>query len=513
MANDRLPMNKIRDVLREMLDRGRSVRQTASTVGVSVGAVSKIVKRAKVAELSWASIDLLDDAELERRICPAPVSPLVTRPRPDPVYMHTELRRPGVTLELLHVEYLERHPGGLQYTAFADVYRKWRGQLGATMRQRHVAGEKCFVDFSGKKFIYFDRDSGEAIEAEMFVAVLGASNYSYVEAVATQRVADFIGAHQRALDYFEGVPQMLVPDQLKSAVTRSCRYEPDIQRTYADFAGHYRCAIVPARPLKPRDKAKVEVGVQIAQRWVLARLRNEQFFSLEELNVRVRELMADLNRRPMRKLGGVSRRELFERLDRPALQALPSTAFEVFEWRYVTVNMDYHVELDKHWYSVPYQLLRKELDARMTARTVELFYRGARVAAHARSSQPHQHTTCPSHMPQGHRKMSLGLEGVMAWAATVGPMAEAMVARVVAHNFIPEQGWRSARGLQRLGETYGNERMEQACARALRFGARSYKSIEQMLKHGRDRLPLPDDEAATDLAIQHENVRGPDYYN
>jgi transposase len=450
---------------------------------------------------------------LEERLYGRRTAPTHDRPRPDPVYIHKELRRTGVTLEVLHLEYLEEHPDGLQYTAFCETYRRWLRTAGVVMRQQHKAGEKMFVDFSGKKPSYIDPSTGERIDVELFVAVLGASNCTYAEATATQKVRDFVGAHVRAYAYFQGVPAITVPDQLKAGVMRSCRYEPAIQRTYAEMAQHFGTAIVPARPYRPRDKAKVEVAVQIAQRWILARLRNETFFSLAALNTRIWELLEDLNARPMRKLGGASRRELFERYDRPALRSLPATTYELREWDRVRVNLDYHVEIEKHWYSAPYVLVHELLWACKTPNTVELFHRGQRVASHLRSWVLYGHTTDKAHMPDAHRHHSAGVDGVIGWATSVGPMTEALVRRLLESNPVPEMGWRSARGLQRVGERYGAERTELACTRALRFGARSYKPVEKILSLGRESVPLPGEEPPDPAVIEHSNVRGPSYYH
>jgi len=514
MATERLPMRKTREVLRLRWQLGLTVRQVARSLGISVGVVSKAAGRAKRAGLRWPDVEALSDVELERRLYPEPVVLAQSdRPRPDPVQIHLELRRREVTLELLHLEYLEQHPNGFRYTAFCDTYRRWLAKRNVTMRQVHKAGEKCFVDYSGRRPSYIDPQTGEQVDVELFVAVLGASNYTYAEATATQQVGDFVAAHVRAFAYFGGVPEIVVPDQLKSAVVLACRYEPGIQRTYAELARHYGTAIVPARPHKPRDKAKVEVAVQIVQRWILARLRRETFFSLETLNARIRTLLEELNARPMKKLGGATRRELFERFDRPALRPLPSARFEFAEWKQVTVNLDYHAEVDKHWYSAPYVLVHEELWARATATTVEIFHRGQRVAAHLRSLVPYKHTTEPAHMPEAHRRHSAGVDAVLAWGASVGPMTEAMVRRLIDANPVREQGWRSARGLQRIGEKYGADRIELACTRALKLGARSYKPVANILALGRESLPLPGEEDEERAAIVHENVRGPDYYH
>ena len=332
-----------------------------------------------------------------------PTPPTHHRAVPDCASLHAERRKPGVTLELLHLEYLEQHPDGYRYTQFCEVYRRWLRRRGLSMRQVHRAGDKCFVDYAGTKPRIIEA-TGEVIEAELFVAVLGASNYTYAEATRTQQVQDWIASHQRAFQFFGGVTAATVPDQLKSGVVIPCRYEPGVQRTYDEFAQHYGTVLLPARPGKPRDKAKVEAGVLVATRWILARLRHETFFSLAALKARIAELLADLNARPMR-LYRASRRDLFERLDQPALRPLPAEAFVYSDGKIgARVNIDYHIELHGHYYSVPYALLYEHVDACLTATTVEIFHRGQRIAAHRRSPGRGHHTTDPAHMPKAHQR-------------------------------------------------------------------------------------------------------------
>jgi len=504
-------MSKTREILRLRWELGRSVREASRATGASSGVVSKTESRARRTGLDWAGVEALDDVQLERRLYGgAPHSRGPERPEPDLVWIDTELRRVGVTLELLHLEYLREHPDGYRYTAFCDMYRRWRGRRGLTMRQQHKAGEKTFVDYSGKRPSIVDAATGEVLDVELFVAVLGASNLTYAEATRTQRIGDFVRSHVHAFEYFGGASKITIPDQLKSAVRVPCRYEPTIARTYAEFGRHYGTAIVPARPGKPRDKAKVEVAVQIAQRWILARLRNETFFSLETLNARIAELLEELNGRPMKKLGGITRRALFERIERRTLLVLPKERFVVSEWKRATVNIDYHISLCDHFYSVPYTLVREEVEGRLTAMTVEIFHRGRRVASHVRSYVKFRFTTDPAHMPEAHRKHFAGADSVIAWAATIGPMTEAMVRRILDANIVREHGWRSAKGLQRLAKKYGEARTEAACAHAIHFGARSYKPVERLLKLGREQLELPE---TTSNSIAHENVRGPGYYH
>ncbi len=510
---ERLPMSKTREILRLSWALGLSVREVARATSASTGVVSKTANRAKNAGLSWADVEALDDAELERRLYGGPKFTRVDRAEPDPVWIHRELRRAGVTLELLHLEYLAAHPDGYRYTAFCERYRTWHARQGIVMRQVHQAGEKGFVDYSGKKPRFYDPLTGEEIEVELFVAVLGASNYTFATTTRTQRVADFVSSHVKAYEYFGGVPRITVPDQLRSAVSVPSRYEPTINRTYAELGRHYETAIVPARPGKARDKAKVEVGVQVAQRWIVARLRNEKFFSHEALNARIAELLEDLNARPMKRMGGVSRRDLFDRYERAALKPLPTDRYEISEWQRATVELDYHVRVDDHHYSVPYSLCRDEVEVRKTATTIEVFHRGARVASHVRSHAKYAKTTSPDHMPPSHRAHADAEGDVIAWAASVGPMCSAMVARILTANPYRDAAVRSAVGVRSLAKRYGNERLERACATALRFGANSYTPLERMLRLRREGIAIAGEEPDERAPIEHENVRGPEYFN
>jgi transposase len=383
------------------------------------------------------------------------------------------------------------------------------------MRQEHRAGEKVFVDYAGQQPHLVDPRTGEVIDVELFVGVLGASNYTFAEATRTQQLPDWLGSHAHMFRFFGGVPTAIVCDQLKSGVTHPCRYEPGLQKTFEEFAAHMGTTILPARPKMPRDKAKAEVAVQVAERWILARLRHERFFSLGPLNARIAELLADLNQRRMRHYEA-SRTELFQRLDRPALRPLPATPFVYGEWKRATVNVDYHVEIEHHSYSVPHTLvpLRQPVDVRVSALTVEIFHRGQRVAAHLRSHARGQHTTEAAHMPkahQAHREWSPSR--LIAWAQTVGPQTGALVEAILASRPHPEQGYRSCLGILRLAQRHGASRLEAACARALAVGARSYRHVEAILKHGLDRCPLPETgPAPTARPLVHDQLRGPEYY-
>ncbi len=395
----RLPMRKIEEALR-LKSAGLSTRKIALSLGVGQSTVSEYLRRADRAGFGWPLPEGVMDACLETRLF-RPQGGETRRglAQPDWPAVHRELRRKNVTLSLLWEEYRASHPDdGYGYSRFCELYRRWEGRLTPVMRQHHVAGDKLFVDYAGDTLDVVDPKTGEVREAQLFVAVLGASNYTFAEATWTQTLPDWIGSHVRAFAFLGGVPGQIVSDNLKSGVTKACFYEPKVNRAYADLAAHYDTAVIPARPYKPRDKAKVEVGVQVVQRWVAARLRGRRFFSLAELNAAIRELLAGINGKVTRHLGA-SRRDLFEQLDRPALKPLPAAPYEYAEWIERKVGLDYHVEIGRHYYSVPHQLLKTTLWARLTAKTVEIFHEGQRVASHVRSSTNRRHTTVPEHMP------------------------------------------------------------------------------------------------------------------
>jgi transposase len=511
MATERLSMRKIREILRQKWALGCSHRQVAVSLAISVGTVSSVLRRATHAGLDWDQVQTLPDDTLEAQLYGAPATPGATRPLPDCAYLHTERRKPGVTLELLHLEYLEQHPTGYRYTQFCDLYRRWLARHRLSMRQEHRAGEKVFVDYAGQRPTLVDPTTGTVTAVELFVGVLGASNYTFAESTRTQQLPDWLGSHERMFRFFSGVSRAVVCDQLKSGVTTPCRYEPGLQRTYEEFAQHYGTTILPARPAKPRDKAKIEVGVQVAERWILARLRHETFCSLAALNARIAELLVDLNTRRMRRYQA-SRQELFERLDRQALRPLPPEPFVYGEWKLARVNIDYHVELDGHYYSVPHALVHERVDVRRTALTVEIFHRGQRVAAHLRSHARGQHTTITAHMPKAHQAhRDWSPSRIAAWAETIGPQTAALVEAILASRSHPEQGYRSCLGILRLARRDGATRLEAACARALALGARSYRHLDAILKHGLDRSPLPEAGPPT-RAVVHDQLRGSTYY-
>ena len=506
-------MRQVREVLRLKHVCGHSGHQIAAMVGVSRYTVAEYLRRAGVLGITWPVPAELDDAALERKLFTPPFAKgEPARPQPDWPRLHAELRRPSVTLLLMWEEYRAGQPDGYGYSRFCDLYAAWRGRLSPTMRQTHPAGERMFVDYAGQTVEVIDGATGEVRRAQIFVAALGASNFTYAEARWTQALPDWIGCHVGAFSSFGGVARQIVCDNLKAGVTAACRYEPGISRTYQDMASHYGTAVLPARVRRPRDKAKVEVAVQVVQRWVLARLRHRRFFSLAELNGAIRELIADLNDRPMRHLGS-SRRALFEALERPALLPLPTEPYTYAEWRRCRAGLDYHVEVHGHFYSVPYRLMREVIEARITDQTVELFHESTRVACHVRNPRQHRHTTIPDHMPSAHRRHAEWTPTrLLREAAAIGPSTIALVQRILATKPHPEQGFRACLGILRLVRSYGPERLEAACQRGMDIGARTYGSVQSILRNGLDRAYRPEP-VSDELPVQHENIRGSGYYH
>ncbi len=507
----RLPMRKIRDVLR-LAAQGMSTRQMASSLAIGRTTLREYIYRARAAGLSWPLPDDLSDGDLERLLFPRLSGDVRDNiPQPDWSYMHSELRRTGVTLALLWEEYRAAHPEGYGYSRYCELYSRWEGKLSPVMRQRYAAGDKLFVDYAGATIDVISPETGEVRTAQLFVAALGASNYTYVEATWTQKLPDWIASHTRAFAFFGGVPAQIISDNLKSGVTKACFYDPAINRTYADMAAHYDTAVVPARPRKPRDKSKVETAVLLTERWIVARLRNRRFFGLDDLNAAIRNLLDQLNNKVTRHLGA-SRRDLFAKIDKPALNPLPREPYIYAEWKQCRAGLDYHVDIGRHYYSVPHQLLRQKLWARITARTVEIFHNGQRVASHARTSGNRQHSTHREHMPPNHRfRADWSPERIRRQAARIGPNTEAFVEVVMRERRHPEQGFRTCLGVIRLAKSFGRDRLEAACARALEINARSYSSLHSILKNGLDRKPRT--RATDEPAITHPNIRGADYFH
>lgn len=514
MPAERLSMRKVGEVLRLSWGGKLSPRMVARSCGIGRTTVREYLQRAARAGLSWPLPADLSEEELEALLFPPRVSPTnAPRPLPDWQAVHAELRRKGVTLFLLWEEYKGVHPDGYGYSRFCELYRQWAGKLPVWMRQEHKAGEKLFVDYAGMTMVVTDRETGKGREAQIFVATLGASNYTYAEATWTQTLPDWIASHVRAFAFFGGAPQLVVPDNLRSGVSRACRYDPEVNWTYAELAAHYNTAVLPTRVRKPQDKAKVEAGVQGVERRILAKLRNRTFFSLAELNQAIAQLLSEYNQRPFQQLEG-SRLTQFLAVDKPALKPLPTTRYEYAEWVKARVSLDYHIRADEHYYSVPYQLVKEVVHARLTDTTVEIFLNGKRVASHFRSHKKHQHTTNTQHMPRGHRAHAEWTpERVINWVGKAGPATAEVAECIIASRPHPEQGFRACMGIKRLGEEYGTDRLEAACKRALAIQSPTYTSVNSILAQGLERKPLPNQQPnATKPPIEHENVRGADYY-
>lgn len=507
-------MRKLKEVLR-LQSLGLSQHKIARSCSLSQSTVHEYVSAAQAAGLTWPLPENWDDQQIEQALFPHRPTPAFWRkhPEPDWTQIHQDLQtHKDLTLQLVWQEGRESNPDGYGYSRFCDLYRRWLKKLDLVLRQEHRAGEKMFVDYAGATIPVHDPRTGAVQPAAVFVAVLGASNYTFAEATLGQDLRNWIGSHIRAFEFFGGVVQVAVPDNLKTGVTHPCYYEPDLNPTYREMGEHYGVAIIAARPYRPRDKAKAEVGVQIVQRWIVAALRKHKFFSIAEANQAIVELLVRLNQRPFRKREG-SRATLFAQLDRPALQPLPATRYEFGQWKTARVNIDYHIEVERHYYSVPYALVHQEVEARLTAETLEVLHRGVRVASHVRSYQTGRATTLIDHMPKAHQKyVGQTPSRLVEEAQQTGPCTGQLVEAILAAKRHPEMGYRSCLGILRLAKTYPAERMEAAAQRALRARAYNFRSMDSILKNQLDRLPLPGD-PPVQATGEHDNIRGADYFD
>jgi transposase len=506
-------MRQIREVLRLKYEKGLGQRDIARGCGLGRTTVREYLERAKEAGLTWPLPADLDNATLEARLFPpgSIVTGNKSRPLPDWKQIHQELKRKGVTLELLWREYKNVHPDGFLRSRFFALYRAWAQTLDVSMRLDHKAGEKLMVDYAGQTMPVVDRLTGEIREAQIFVAVSCASNYTYAEATWTQGLPDWIASHQRAFRFFGGVHELIIPDNLKSGVTHPCRYEPQPNATYLELANHYGTAIFPARIRKPRDKAKVEKGVQDVERQILAALRHRQFFSLTDLNEAIAILLAGFNAKPFQKIPGC-RKSLFEEMEKPLLKPLPGVPYDFAQWKQARVHIDYHIEIDRHYYSVPYQLVGQSIWVRTTSSVVECFHQHKRIASHFRSFVKGKHTTCKDHMPKNHKNYGdWSPERLLRWAHTLGDSVEKCVEQILASQVHPQQGYRSCLGLIQLSKQFGAVRLNAACARALASNAVSRRSIQSILKTGLDQRPFEVKVVSLPLPL-HDNVRGSAYY-
>ncbi len=505
-------MRKAREVLRLRFGWRLSQRQVAESCGIAKSTVGEYEKRAKAAGLKWPLPESMDDAALERALSgPAHSAPAAERGMPDARYLKEELSKKNVTLMLLWSDYRRDNPQGYGYTQFCEHARRGLRRLGLVMRQEHRAGEKMFVDWAGDKIRIVHADTGALSHASLFVAVLGCSNYIFAEAMADETTPNWIRAHVHAFDFMGGVAEVTVPDNTTTAVRRPERYEPDINPIYADLAAHYGTVVIPARVKRARDKAKVEAGVLVAERWILAALRHRTFFSVEEANAAIRELLTRINERVTRALKA-SRRQLYEQLDRPALRPLPAERYEWTDWRVATVGPDYHVEFSRHFYSVPFQLVGAKVDLRVSPVALEVLHKHRRVASHLHSYVPGKHTTCKEHMPSADRRYAEWTpERITAWAGETGPATATVAAEIMRRRPHPEQGFRSCMGLISLGRKYTALRLEAACRRALDIGSPSDKTVKTLLASGLDQAPAIPKPLAPKQP-DHANLRGAAYY-
>jgi len=514
MAHRRLSMRKTKEILRLKYELGLSNRQIARSCNVSRRTVAEYICRAEKIGITWPLPEKTDNARLEEFLFgEKTLFSGAKRTLPDMEYIHREMRRKGVTLRLLWEEYLSENPDGYQITQFCEYYSRWKKKLHPTMRLPHKAGEKMFVDWAGQTIPVINPKTGVISPASIFVAVLGASSYMFIEAFPDQKLPQWIAAHCDAYEYFEGVAKITVPDNPRTAVNKACRYEPDMNATYQEMAEHYGTVIIPARAYKPRDKAKAETAVQNAERSIIAVLRHQTFFSVAEVNRAIKNLLVKLNSKPFQKMEG-SRLSLYEELEKLVLLPLPEQRYQFSQWSKAKVNIDYHIQAAKHFYSVPYQNIHQQVDVRLTDRTVEIFIRNQRVAAHRRSYMNGRYTTDKIHMPEAHQKhLEWTPDRLISWAQKIGDHCAQAVKAIIESKPHPELGYRACLGIMRLSRDHGSQRVEAACRRALTFDACSYRSIKSILKTKLDKEPLPGSEEPTPLSVQeHKNVRGEAYY-
>lgn len=501
-------MRKIQEILR-LKEAGLSNRQIAKSVNASPSTVSVLLSQAEKAGISWPLPDDMDEETLTAKLYPVAEKPR-GRHLPDMEWIHRELKRKSVTLQLLWEEYKNQHPDGYHYSYFCELYYEWRQKLDPPLRQAYKAGEKMLVDFAGQTVPILDPKTKETLKASIFIAVLGASNYTFAHAVLSQDLENWILLHCLSFEYFGGVPEIIVPDNPRTAVNSTCRYEPDLNPTYHEMAQHYGCVVIPARPYKPRDKAKVENAVLIVERQILARFRNRTFFSLEELNKVISEELTILNNKPFQKLDG-SRKSWYETIDKPALKPLPARRYQLARWKTLQVNIDYHIQLENNFYSCMYQLVGEKVEVRYTVSTVEILHKGKRIASHLRQYGKGKYSTNPEHMPPSHRKyLEWTPSRIISWAEKTGPSTSRMAKELMNRREHPEQAYRSCLGILRLGTKYGEDRLEAACSRAVSWGAFSYKSVKSILEKELDKLK-PEEKVPFRLP-EHENIRGASYY-
>jgi transposase len=506
----RLTMRKIKEIFRQH-HNNRSYRDIAASLNIGISTISDYLSRAKKIGLTWPFPEELSEEELYNKLFNPSDKKSAQRPLPEWEDIHRELRKKGMTLQLLWREYKDIHPNGFGYTQFCTHYRRYVKSISPVMRQPHKAGEKTFVDYAGMKVPWINPSTGELHEAEIFVGSLGASQYTFVEATATQQLPDWIQSHVRMWEYFGGVSDIAVPDNLRAGVRKAHRYDPDVNANYQHLSEHYGFAIVPARANEPKDKAKVENAVGWVERQILAPLRHITFTSIAEINAAIKPRLAKINGQPFQKMK-TSRVELFETIDKPALKPLPPSAYQYVDWSKAKIHIDYHFVFKEHFYSVPYNYIHREVDLCTTGTTIECFYQGKRIAAHARSYVRYQFTTLPDHMPPNHlAQAEWSPERMRRWAKKIGVQTASFIEHMILSRPFPQQAMRSCLGLLRMGKRFGDERLEKACAIALSAGATRYQQVEAILKNKIDLLNSQS-ESQSNVVSLHQNIRGSNYY-
>lgn len=501
-------MKKLKEIARLLLECNLGIRPIAKACNISVSTASLYAEKFKELGASYREIRETDEDALSDLLFPKDKK-VSTRALPDFAYIARELTKKGVTLQLLHEEYKRDNPEGYEKSRFYQLYHDWKKKADPVMRITHKAGEKMFVDYSGDKPSYQDQTTGKRIEAELFVSALGASSYIFAYAEPDQTTKSFIQCNIKAFEYYGGTPQCLILDNLKAGVTHACYYDPEINVTLAAMAEHYNIAVIPTRVAKPKDKAKVENAVLQAQRRILAALRNRTFFSLRELNEAIAEETKKLNERPMAVMNK-SRHDLFVEIEKPVLKSLPSERFVIASWTKAKVHIDYHVKVEKAYYSVPYTLIGESLDIMHTGTVVEIYHKGKRVASHIKVDKPGAFVTENLHMPAEHRQyLEWTPQRIKLWGQKIGPHTKTLMEEIMSHRVHPEHGFRSCLGIIRLSKTYSPERVESACKRALEIGAYNYKSVKSLLVMKLEEAAPENTERIIPL---HDNIRGGNYY-
>ncbi len=506
-------MVKIREILR-LQSLGVSIRAISQSCNCSRNTVREILRTANLQGLSWPLPADMDDAVLMKVIYPSSSEPTSRKPEPDYQYIHEELKRPHVNLRLLWTEFKTQQPDGLAYSQFCNRYRNWAVRTKAVMHLDHKPGYEMYVDWAGTKMQIIDSETGEILSAHLFVSTIGASSYPYVEAFPSECLENWITAHINAFRYYGGIPQLLIPDSLKTGVKRACNYDPELNKTYLELSEHYGCAIVPARIKKPKDKSPVEGAVGDISTWITAALRHQRFFSFYQLNLSIREKLSEFSRKPFQKKEG-SRESAFLELDLPVLKQLPTKAYEMALWKVSTVSFNYHIEVERMYYSVPYNYIQKKVDVKISTFIIEVYFNHIRISSHQRlHGKAGQYSTNPEHMPPNHKEyVQWDSNRFLAWACKIGDHTRELVQQVLASRKVEQQAYKSCFGLLKLADRYTAFRLENACQKALELNSPSYTTVNNILKNGMDKVDAPIVLSKNNIVPMHSHIRGAKYYS